>query len=83
MCWGFTCGDGWFSLIDSFCAEVDRLIQFENLPPVLISQVKSKLGTLRIHYLGGDDRVRAMASLIQTLSASIDEDSGAPKTPSP
>jgi len=83
MCWGFACGNGWFSLVDSFCAEVERLIQFDGLPPVVISQVKSKLGTLRIHYRGGDDRVRVMAGLIQTLSASIDEDSGAPKPPSP
>jgi hypothetical protein len=76
MCWGFTCGDGWFVLIDSFCAEVERLYSDEAVTPVVISQVKSKIGTLRIHFRGGDERVRAMANLVQTLSESIDEDSG-------
>jgi hypothetical protein len=75
MHWGFACGDGWFVLIDSFCAEVHRMFSDVPVMPVVITQVKEKNGTLRIHFRGGDDRLRAMANLIQTLSESIDEDS--------
>lgn len=81
MCWGFACGDGWFVLIDTFCAEVQRMFSDVSVVPVVIRQVKSKFGTLRIHFRGGDDRVRAMANLIQTLSESIDEDSGCHRIP--
>ncbi|MDT8990707.1 hypothetical protein RQP54_07485 [Curvibacter sp. APW13] len=44
--------------------------------PVVVTQVKAKLGSLRIHHKGGDARVRAMADLVQTLSQSIDEETG-------
>ena len=56
---------------------------FSDVPvmPVVITQVKEKIGTLRIRFQGGDDRVRAMANLIQTLSESIDEDSGCQRLP--
>lgn len=76
MCWGFACGDAWFSLLDSFCAEVQRMEFDEKVAPVVITQVKSKLGSLRIHFQGGDARVRAMADLIRTLSEHMDEDKG-------
>lgn len=76
MCWGFACGDGWFALIDSFCIEVQRLYSDEPVIPVVITQVKSKCGSLRIHFIGGDERVRAMADLVRTLSERMDEDRG-------
>lgn len=77
MCWGFTCGDGWYSLIYAFCEEIERMKLYDDLPPVVITQVKSKLGSLRIHWRGGDERARSMGELIRTISEHIDEDTGA------
>jgi len=76
MCWGFSCGDGWFALIDSFCMEVQRLYSDESSIPIVIKQVKSKLDRLCIYCSGHDERVRAMAHLVSTLSEHIDEDTG-------
>ena len=76
MCWGFTCGDGWFVLIDTFCAEVQFMFSDMATMPVVITQVKSKGDTLRIHFRGGDERVRAISDFVRRLSESIDEDSG-------
>ena len=73
MCWGFMCGEGWYPLIFGFCEEVERLIQHDGLPAVEITQVKSKMGSLRIHYSGGDERVRVMVDLLRTVSEHIDE----------
>lgn len=74
LCWGFACGDGWFLLVDAFCEEVQRLVDDHEVPPVVVTQVKSKMGSLRIHFLGGDNRVRAMADLVRTLSERIDQE---------
>lgn len=79
MCWGFQCGDGWFHLVEAFCQVVERLIALQMVPPVKISQVKSKLGTLGIHFRGGNDRVQALSEFVWTLSEKIGEDSGIPK----
>jgi hypothetical protein len=76
MCWGFACGDGWFALIDSFCAEVQCMFSNEFANPIIITQVKSKCDSLRIYFSGGDERVRAMSNLVRTLSECIDEESG-------
>jgi hypothetical protein len=76
MCWGFDCGDGWFHLIDAFCSEVNGLVLNLEIPAVVMTQVKSKLGSLRIHFKGGDSRVYAMTHLVRTISECVDEDSG-------
>ena len=76
MCLGFTCGDGWFTLIDSFCAEVERLLEESADSHFEITQVKSKLNTLRIYFQGGDERMRAMANLVRSLSEKINEEDG-------
>jgi len=53
MCWGFACGDGWFGIIDGLCAEIAAQVRDGKMPPVVVSQVKEKLGTLRFHIRGG------------------------------
>jgi len=46
MCWGFCCGDGWFTLIDTLSAEIDRHAQKHELE-VIVTEVKEKFGDLR------------------------------------
>lgn len=52
MCWGFSCGDGWFGIIDELCAEITRQVKAGAMPPVVASRVKSKTGYLRFHIRG-------------------------------
>lgn len=57
MCWGFTCGDGWFDIIDELCAEITRQVNAGTMPPVVAAQVKSKAGYLRFYIRGHFRRV--------------------------
>lgn len=52
MCWGFGCGDGWFEIIDSLCAEITRQVAVGAIPPVVALQVKEKSGYLRFYIRG-------------------------------
>lgn len=47
MCWGITCGNGWYKLIDGLCAGIVRIDA-----AVEAVQVKEKFGGLRF-YTGG------------------------------
>lgn len=49
MCWGFCCGDGWFDLIDSLCAELTSKVKAGTMAPVVATQVKEKSGYLRFY----------------------------------
>ena len=53
MYWGFCCGDGWFGIIDSLCAEIAAKVQDGSMPQVVVCQVKEKFGYLRFHIRGG------------------------------
>lgn len=46
MCWGFECGDGWFSIIDNLSKRINEID-----PDVEAVQVKEKFGGLRF-YIG-------------------------------
>lgn len=46
MCWGFTCGDGWFDLIDTLCERLQFWTDHNKAPQVVAVQVKEKFGEL-------------------------------------
>lgn len=46
MCWGFSCGDGWFDIVDAICARLQHMTDHEGAPQVVASQVKEKFGSL-------------------------------------
>lgn len=48
MSWGFDCGDGWYDLIESTLANIDRLSKSISLD-VKLAQLKSKFGKLTIY----------------------------------
>lgn len=81
MCWGFTCGDGWFDLIDVLCAEIERHAHETGLDVVAV-QVKEKFGSLRFHIRGGDDYIRGLIGMADSLSQFVCEECGQPGTPS-
>lgn len=82
MCWGFDCGDGWFSLIDELCRKIQLHIDISLMknqllidsiaaPQVVARQVKEKSGMLRFNYLGGDDYVRKIVDIAQERSLHV------------
>lgn len=55
---GCECGDGWYGLLHSLCAEITELYEKYNQPlDIEMDQVKEKYGTLRFYYHhNGEDR---------------------------
>jgi len=73
MCWGFACGDGWFNILDKLCQNIQRHLDWKNrdievVAQVVVEQVKEKFGTLRFYYRGGDDYVRGLISMAESMT---------------
>lgn len=45
MCWGFSCGDGWFNLIDQLCGAITNHIQNQRRNTVTSQEFNAKLAT--------------------------------------
>ena len=87
MCWGFECGDGWYKIIDSLCANIQSHIDWkqeqkekynrgDGCPQVVVDQVKEKFGGLRFYYHGGDDTVDGMVRMAESWAACTCETCG-------
>lgn len=46
MCWGFSCGDGWYKILAELFTELDQIAPNK----ITLDQVKEKFGGLRIYY---------------------------------
>ena len=82
MCWGFSCGDGWFNIIDRLCANIQGHIDWKNrteevVPQVVVKQVKEKFGTLRFYISGGDEYIHGLVAMAESMSAVTCESCGA------
>jgi hypothetical protein len=85
MAFGITCGNGWYDLIDLICYKVEnlnknikdrnRLIAGNNeeIIDFKFDQIKEKFGGLRIYYSGGDDYIRGLVTMAETMSYKICE----------
>ena len=87
MCWGFECGDGWFTLLDQLMGNIQHHLDWKNkdgevVPQVTLDQVKEKFGTLRFYYTGGDDYIRGMVTMAESMSGVTCEGCGGPATTS-
>ena len=85
MCWGFECGDGWFQILNQLCQNIQHHIDWKNkkeetVPQVVVEQVKEKFGTLRFYYSGGDDYIRGLVSMAESMSGVTCEECGNPGT---
>lgn len=76
MHWGFTCGDGWFDLIDSLCAAISARVTAGISPPVIAREVKEKLGRLHFRFRGGDEEIRRLTLIAENLSETTCERCG-------
>lgn len=80
MCWGFSCGDGWFRLIDTLCSALQGTVERMRppLPQPVAVQVKEKFGGLRFYVRSADDYQHGMIDMAEELSTRICEECGAP-----
>jgi hypothetical protein len=81
MCWGFSCGDGWFNIIDKLCANIQSHIDWKNkkeevVSQVVVKQVKEKFGTLRFYISGGDEYIHGLVSMAESMSSVTCESCG-------
>jgi len=87
MCWGFECGDGWYNILNSLCANIQSHIDWkqeqkekynrgDGCPQVVVDQVKEKFGGLRFYYHGGDNVVDGMVRMAESWAACTCETCG-------
>ena len=85
MCWGFEVGRGWFQILNQLMGNIQHHIDWQNrekevVRQVTLDQVKEKFGTLRFYYTGGDDYVRGLVSMAESMSGVTCEECGKPGT---
>jgi hypothetical protein len=85
MSMGIECGNGWYDLINSICQIVEslnrnikernRLITGNNeeIIDFKFDQIKEKFGGLRAYYSGGNDYIRGLVTMAETMSYKICE----------
>ncbi len=79
MSFGFECGDGWYNIIDSLCANIQGYIDCENKPQVEATQVKEKFGELRFYTnIHVDPYIEALINMAESMSRRTCESCGAP-----
>ena len=78
MCWGISCGDGWYTLIDELCGEIQNRVRNVNRNKPkddhLVCeavQVKEKFGGLCFYVLGGDDYIDGLISMAESMSYNV------------
>lgn len=77
------CSEGWYTLLDNLCASIQSHMEYaaknaerwgEEPPEAVVAvQVKEKYGGLRFYYDGGDEFVRGLTSMAETMSEYICE----------
>jgi hypothetical protein len=78
MVWGFSCGDGWYPLIDELCSKiVEHCISTGARVPHAV-QVKEKFATLRFYIDAGDDEIYRLIGEAERKSAITCELTGVP-----
>ncbi len=79
MAWGFTCGSGWYTIIDLLCSNIQNHLDYKpEIHQVVADQVKEKFGTLQFYVTGGNDYTRGLIRMAESLSAVICENCGNP-----
>ena len=72
MCYGISCGDGWYPLIYNLCETIKNHIDYYELESVQIDQIKSKFNGLRFYlHKSSVTEISAMISITEKLSYHI------------
>ena len=75
-CRSFTCGHGWFDLLDTLCKQITEAVE-AGAPPAYATQVKEKFGTLRFYFFGGNEEIEKLVKAAVEASAATCEECGA------
>lgn len=83
MCWGIDCGDGWYSLLDNLCRQLQSMTDNnphlpDIFPQIEAVQVKEKYGTLRFYVQGSSDWQDGVISFAEHISGTICDECGKP-----
>lgn len=80
MCWGITTGDGWYEILRKASQEITEVIERKKLDPRLycFTQVKEKLGELRIYISRSDEDIQQVIYRATEASMTTCEDCGRP-----
>jgi hypothetical protein len=73
------CGPGWQHIIDALIGRIEFEMAHLDMPPVEILQIKEKLGSLRVHVHGGNERTRALIEMAIAVSEHVCAESGLPR----
>jgi ribosomal protein S27E len=65
---GFECHDGWYSLIDVLCTQIQSHVDDKGIAQIEARQVKEKFGGLRFYHTSGDDVVFSLVSFAESMS---------------
>ena len=68
MSFGFTCGDGWFTLINTLCEGLQLGTDRNGAPQVVATQVKEKWGQLSFYVRSATDEQFGMIDMAEALS---------------
>jgi len=82
MCWGISCGNGWFFLLDNLCECIQKFLddnKHMNLPQIEATQVKEKYAMLEFYTNYPSELIDGMIWFAQFLSGKICEDCGTTK----
>lgn len=78
MGWGFSCGDGWFDLIDALCERLQFWTDHNKAPQVVAVQVKEKYGQLCFYQRFASDEQLGMIAMAEGISTRICDQCGKP-----
>lgn len=78
MAWGVSCGDGWFTLIDTLCERLQFWTEHNNAPQVVATQVKEKWGALCFYADNANETQLGMIFMAEAMSSYICEQCGSP-----
>ena len=71
MCWGFSCGDGWYNIIYNLSKQIVK-----TKIPIKAEQVKEKYGTLRFYIQPFNEEIEDLINKAEALSAITCEECG-------
>ncbi len=68
------CSDGWYTIIDRLCANIQSHTDWWNknrearpvVPQVVVTQIKEKMGGLRFYYDGGDEYISGLVTMAES-----------------
>lgn len=78
MYWGFSCGDGWFDLIDALCERLQLWTDNNGAPQVVAQQVKQKFGGLCFYIGEASEQQHGMIRMAESMSLKLCEQCGCP-----